>query len=517
MSHSDNIQDATILTVPDTPSPRNEYVATAKPKPALTDEEWADMEKPKVLIVGAGIGGLMLGQLLLKGGVPFEIFERAKEVKPLGSAMSIGANVTTLFKQLGIYDELVQIGKPNVGWTGYYKDKKIFSMDSSSRAALCGADEFIVARPDLYNILWRQIPKEKIHMNKKVLNFMQNDLGTMIRCHDGTTYHGDILVGADGAYSAVRQHLYKVLKEKNKLPKSDDMPLPFDNVCLVGQTEVLDPEEFPEVNLPHSPISTVIVDNNHLIYLFTTRSGTICWMVVQYLNKDSSKDNDAFRNSEWGPEAAESMCKEVRHFKVPCGKEGNLTLGDLIDLTPKNLVSKVMLEEKIFETWYGGRTVLLGDGGAGALSAIHGAVTLANWICSLETKTMEDFKRIFKEYQAERMPVVLLAESGSKALKKGGAKDLTGTLIRLLYRRMPKWLWKSILIKSAQARPQASYLPLEEDKGTVPPIGQPSLEKTLPIFQARVEKKKVEDEAKLQGDSAEVTADPVEQNATVAV
>lgn len=86
-------------------------------------------------------------------------------------------------------------------------------------------------------------------------------------------------------------------------------------------------------------------------------------MVIQFLNKETSKQNDSFRNSEWGPEAAEAMCKEVRHFKLPSGEEGKaLTIGDLIDKSPKELISKVMLEEKVFDTWYGGRTVLLGDG-----------------------------------------------------------------------------------------------------------------------------------------------------------
>lgn len=50
--------------------------------------EWSETPradgKPKVLIVGAGIGGLMLGNLLLKRGIPFEIYDRTKEIKPLG-------------------------------------------------------------------------------------------------------------------------------------------------------------------------------------------------------------------------------------------------------------------------------------------------------------------------------------------------------------------------------------------------------------------------------------------------
>ncbi|KAG0334886.1 hypothetical protein BG004_000230 [Podila humilis] len=355
-----------------------------------------------------------------------------------------------------------------------------------------GAQQLIVPRPDFYDLLLRRIPKEKIHMNKKVLNFLQNDRGTMIRCNDGTSYHGDILVGADGAYSAVRQHLFTVLRGNNQLPKSDDVPLPFDTVCLLGQTNVLPPEEFPELKLPYSQFRTVMGQNDYLIALVTTKKDTICWMVVQFLNTKTDKSNDSFRNSEWGPEAAEVMCKEVRHLKVPYGKDENMTVGDLIDLTPKHLISKVMLEEIVFETWYGGRTVLLGDachklnpsGGQGATSAIHDAVALANWICSLETKTMGDFERIFAEYRAERRSLAVQAYNSSKLLKEG--------VTRLL---------KSTLKKSVLIRPQVAFLPLVDDKGTVPRLLQPSFEKTLPIFQARMELQQVEDEARLNQDS----------------
>jgi 2-polyprenyl-6-methoxyphenol hydroxylase-like FAD-dependent oxidoreductase len=45
----------------------------------------ADLEKPHVLIVGGGLGGLMLGALLEKAAVPYLIFERATTVKPLGT------------------------------------------------------------------------------------------------------------------------------------------------------------------------------------------------------------------------------------------------------------------------------------------------------------------------------------------------------------------------------------------------------------------------------------------------
>jgi hypothetical protein len=52
------------------------------------------------------------------------------------------------------------------------------------------------------------------------------------------------------------------------------------------------------------------------------------------------------------------LSEKIRHIKAPFG----LTVGELIDVTPKETISKVMLEEKMFDTWYHSRTVLLGDG-----------------------------------------------------------------------------------------------------------------------------------------------------------
>lgn len=43
-----------------------------------------EADKPTVLIVGAGLGGLMLGALLEKADISYVIFERSSYVKPLG-------------------------------------------------------------------------------------------------------------------------------------------------------------------------------------------------------------------------------------------------------------------------------------------------------------------------------------------------------------------------------------------------------------------------------------------------
>lgn len=92
----------------------------------------------------------------------------------------------------------------------------------------------------------------------------------------------------------------------------------------------------------------------------------------EYLDAQSSKEHDSFRDSEWEPEAAEEMCNKVQDFLVPDGMDGKtLTLGHYFDRTPKDLISKVVLEQKGFDTWFGGRTVLLADGKTSFRSFTH--------------------------------------------------------------------------------------------------------------------------------------------------
>lgn len=45
------------------------------------------------------------------------------------------------------------------------------------------------------------------------------------------------------------------------------------------------------------------------------------------------------------------------------------------------------------------------SGAAGALTAMHDAIALANWIAALEPKDMNDLNLMFKEYHAERYPI----------------------------------------------------------------------------------------------------------------
>lgn len=110
-----------------------------------------------------------------------------------------------------------------------------------------GYDRILFARLELQDMLFKKISSSKMHMSKKIVSLQQGAEGVTVRFGDNTTSHGDILIGADGAHSAVRQHLYKTLAKKGILPKTDNKEMSRGYISLVGTTEALDPAKYPGV------------------------------------------------------------------------------------------------------------------------------------------------------------------------------------------------------------------------------------------------------------------------------
>ncbi|KAF9338645.1 hypothetical protein BGZ91_008314 [Linnemannia elongata] len=459
----------------------------------------SDGKNANVMIIGAGLAGLLLAILLDKAGIPYQIYERAKEVKPLGGVMSLNAGILPALEQLGLYEELQKVSLPATGTFNIYKDNmSLIASVKSEPAEIIGYDRIVFARTDFYNLLLSKVPQERIHFCKKVMSLEQNKEGVMIRCTDGTTYHGDILVGADGAHSGVRQALYKRLTKAGTLAPSDANELNKGFICMVGTTKALDPAKYPGVDDKVARCNQIIGNNNNYCWsAFSVPGNRICWNVILQLSTVKEASEHKFKNSDWGPETSESMIKEVRDFLIPFGG----TLGDLIDATPRDNISRVFLEDKMFETWHHGRTVLIGDAchkllpssGLGAVTAMQDAVVLANYLYEMKGITPADIQQTLFSFQEERYSRV----KEQFDISKMSAKLIYGQSLfeRFLRIVVFNWLPQSVKmrdgLKGVEFRPQATFLPLVPSRGT----GRWLPQKPSQRYQAEQAKLKAEEQA----------------------
>jgi 2-polyprenyl-6-methoxyphenol hydroxylase-like FAD-dependent oxidoreductase len=125
-------------------------------------------------------------------------------------------------------------------------------------------------RPDLFNILLNRIPPDRISFGKRVLLTKRQSSGVQIVCSDNTCYEGDIIVGADGAYSAVRHNMFREMREQQEqevhhfggssivIPPSDTKDFAIPYMCMVGVTRPMDADKYPVLRHPNTQLHHVI-------------------------------------------------------------------------------------------------------------------------------------------------------------------------------------------------------------------------------------------------------------------
>ncbi|KAF9343790.1 hypothetical protein BGX26_005197 [Mortierella sp. AD094] len=447
----------------------------------------------KVVIVGAGLGGLTMAILLEKAGIDYLVLERTFNFQSLGSATGLGFNIMPLFEQLGILEDLKKISK-TLESTAIYKDdmEVIRHVKLKDNKALTGYDTLILPRTELHALLLSRVPAEKVLLGKKVLSILQNDNSVIVRTSDGMSYDADILIGADGTYSAVRQSLYKQLTRDGKLPRSDAEQLKVSHTSFLGTTSPMDPEKFPKLTDSFSHCDIVIGTNRHETWRYFTAPGNrVCWRVDFQLESTAFEDNDTFRSSEYGPESALLIPEEWRSFKLPI----NGTLGDVIDATRPDCISKVMQVEKVFTTWYNTRTVLIGDAchkmlpnfGRGTLNAMMDAVSLANALYEMPSCSPKYVKAAFETYYKERYATMTseLAASQQMSAVMAGQSRWDSFIRHLMLSYAPKWFQQKNVEYEASYRPQATFLPMVENRGTLPVKKQKESKKYAALMAAK--------------------------------
>ena len=168
----------------------------------------------RVLIAGGGIGGLAAALALLKKGYDVEVYEQAPELKEVGAGLQLSPNGTRVMYLLGVGEELRALsceaeGKEIRIWnTG--ETWKLFDLGQVALERY-GYPYFTVYRPDVLSVLEgavRRLRPDAIRLNSKAVGFEQNGSSVTLKLEGGASAAGDVLVGADGVHSRIRQALF---------------------------------------------------------------------------------------------------------------------------------------------------------------------------------------------------------------------------------------------------------------------------------------------------------------------
>jgi FAD dependent monooxygenase len=310
--------------------------------------------------------------------------------------------VARIFDQFGILKNIQNATTPLQRQYQRWPDGSIH-LNGRSMAAL--EEKFdmpvvIFDRQKCVTHLYEGLPDQsKIRTSARVERIEHTETGVKVYLSDGTFEEGDIVIGADGVHSRVRQLMWNYADENEPgtIPESDKNALFSDFKAIFGVCDKGD--------LDLGPSDMNVIMGHGTTKLVFTQPGVAYWAVMY--KDEHSRPPKPFKPTQ---EEQDEIADRFKDLKLI----DNITFGHLY----KNKIrcGILNLEEGILNKWHSGRMVLVGDSahkmtadiGIGANMAIESAVVLCNLLQRSIAEdpnrhfTIPELSSLFSEYQAKR-------------------------------------------------------------------------------------------------------------------
>lgn len=227
-----------------------------------------------------------------------------------------------------------------------------------------------IHRGNLQEVLLRNFPTTHLHLGKKLKQLTQNDDKIELSFEDNSTHQTNILIGADGIHSAVRQHFFPKSKIRNA-----------HQVCWRGITKINLPEKFAhEINENWG--------KGTRFGIVPLADGEVYWFALASYRKDLRTEFE-----EVNLEKMFSNYHPIIQKIIHTTPSSQIIINEISDLKP-------------IKKWHTNNVCLIGDAahattpnmGQGACQSIEDALALS--LCLEEEKSIE---KAFSNFQKLRI------------------------------------------------------------------------------------------------------------------
>ncbi|KAK7403427.1 hypothetical protein QQX98_010793 [Neonectria punicea] len=349
----------------------------------------------KAIIVGAGPVGLVLAHALQASGIDYVVVEQRAQVPPEPAyALFLWPHILRIFHQLGLLDAVEAIGQPMLESIHLSAQGELLRRGQGfgELLALHGYPMMLFNRGSFAKTLVEALDNGEQHVktNKRLSNIVSHEDGVRVEFADGTSENGSIVIGADGIWSTVRDHM----KDKATPGLFDLSPNPFE----APYAGVFAKSDRIQGLVPGSNIN--VYQREAHVQVFTSETEA---QIIAYHRIPASKERTHF-----GQNDAEDAAKSWLEVPVAEG----VTFGDL--WKSKTAGGSANFDEGVLQWWHWGRMVLVGDAahkvnpvrGAGACCGIEDAITLVNALTRVlrsdPDPSERDLRQAFIAYQYDR-------------------------------------------------------------------------------------------------------------------
>jgi 6-hydroxynicotinate 3-monooxygenase len=337
--------------------------------------------KPRIAVIGGGIGGTTAAILLQRAGYPCKVYEQAPAFVGAGAGIQIAPNSTRILRKFGLGESMARAGiqpefKLSREWnTG----RQLFAIPIVELSKRYNGPFYAFHRGDLQDMLTSLLEPGTIVFGKRLVGLQTRGAATTLSFADGSTAEADAVVGADGVHSKVREILL------GAKPPSYHGLVAYR--CM----------------FPTSELGDMAVEENtkwwapdrYLLHYFFRKDRQHVYFVT-----GSPEDWQA---DDFAPQAApvEAMRAVFEGFHP--------TVQRLVQAA-SSATKWAMLEREPFRPWSDGSIVLIGDAchpttphmGQGAGMAIEDAVVLVRCMESADGSNLEKAFQLYEDARFDR-------------------------------------------------------------------------------------------------------------------
>ncbi|EHL00844.1 putative 3-hydroxybenzoate 6-hydroxylase 1 [Glarea lozoyensis 74030] len=354
----------------------------------------------KVLIIGAGLGGLTLAAICRRANIPYIVLERTEKLSPAGAGISLAPNALRVLDQLGVYSRVKENGQRLNTMLVHYEKDQWRSLDFTGLESKFGYPVYSIERHSFHEYLYDAAGgPENVRLGSKVVDVVDEygSPSVVVKVADGATYTADVVVGADGIRSVTR----RILAQNAGLKSINTIQF-TGRVHMSGYTKPI-----PGLGKEHEGVGNWIFYDDAILTTWPCKDNRQWYIGVKRVPL-GEKDPD---RSVWEG-TTKSMVNDVYGRKYhPFGGESK-TCAEIIDNSERVIASNVF-EEQDFPSMTSGRVALLGDAahsmtsffGQGACQAIEDATELGNALLahySSPTPSASTLSTAFAEYSEIR-------------------------------------------------------------------------------------------------------------------
>ncbi len=170
--------------------------------------------RPEIIVVGGGIGGMAAALALQRAGHKVHVYEQADTLGEVGAGLSISPNGALGLAALGVIDEFRRVAyAPDYQVVRHYLSGKILAQVPRGKQLeeRYGEGYYVVHRADLHTVLAKPVltnDPNAIHTSHRFIDLHQDDQGVSVRFETGAWQRAACLIGADGVRSRIRSTLF---------------------------------------------------------------------------------------------------------------------------------------------------------------------------------------------------------------------------------------------------------------------------------------------------------------------